>query len=239
MICPLLSIILFDTRNFSENRRVPLQRLSFRSCWTKKIRQNRDAPPPMHENFRQKKFSETPKCSPMKYFGTVRQKLSDGQTWHLLLRNKFFDTSNFLKHWRDAHESFRHCETWNFRRKTWYPPSSSLKLFQTRNFLKNSRIPWRIFSALWYLKLSTENRDMPRLIHKFFSIPDIFLKTEGFFYKDCRFVPVGQKIWTKSWCPTPHMHDNFQKNNFSETPKCSPMKSFGEVRQKFFDGKLW
>ena len=42
----------------------------------KKLRQNRYAtPPPMHENFRKKKFSETPKCSPMNFFGTVRQKL--------------------------------------------------------------------------------------------------------------------------------------------------------------------
>ena len=47
------------------------------------------------------------------------------------------------------------------------------------------------------MKISTENRDMPPLIHKFFSIPEILWKTEGFFYKDFRFDPVRQKIWTE------------------------------------------
>ena len=48
VICPLLSVISFDNKNFLENRRVPLQNISFRSCETKKIRQNRDAPPLIH-----------------------------------------------------------------------------------------------------------------------------------------------------------------------------------------------
>ena len=103
--------------------------------------------------------------------------------------------------------------------------------FETKNFLKNSRISLRKFSALWDIKISTGNRDMPPLIHKFFSIPENFRKTEGFLNKAFRFGPVRQKVPTKPWCPPP-MHENFRWKNFSEAPKCSPMKYFNTVRQK-------
>ena len=73
------------------------------------------------------------------------------------------------------------------------PPFSSIKLFETKIFLKNSRIPLRNFSALWDIKFLTENRDIPPLISKFFSIPELFWKTEGFLYKNFRFGPVRQK----------------------------------------------
>ena len=56
----------------------------------------------------------------------------------------------------------------SFRRKNVIPPFSSTKLFETKNFLKNSRFPLRKFSAPWDIKISTENRDMLTLIHKFF-----------------------------------------------------------------------
>ncbi len=38
-------------------------------------------PPPMRDIFRWKNFSETPNCSPLKNFGTVRQKLFLGKSW--------------------------------------------------------------------------------------------------------------------------------------------------------------
>ena len=124
----------------------------------------------------------------------MRQKIFDGKTWYPLVCIKFFDTPNFLKHLRDAHELFWHCETKNFRRKNVIPPFSSIYFFETKNFLKNSRIFLRKFWALWDIKISTGNRDMPPLIHKFFSIPEIFRKTEGFLYKAFRFGPVRQKF---------------------------------------------
>ena len=74
-------------------------------------------------------------------------------------------------------------------------------LFETKIFLKNSRIPLRKFSALWDIKVSTENRDKPSLINKFFSIPESFRKTEGFLYEAFRFGLVRQKNSTKPWCP--------------------------------------
>ena len=55
---------------------------------------------------------------PTIFFRTVRQKTCETKTWHTLLCIKFFDTRTFLKHWRDAQEIFRHCETENFRRKS-------------------------------------------------------------------------------------------------------------------------
>ena len=146
-------------------------------------------------------ISEAPKGSFTKFFGTVRQKIFDGNLWYPLLCIKFFDTPNFLKHWRDAHEIFRHYETnKNFWRKN-VIPFSSIKHFEAKNFLKNSRIPLRKFSALWDIKNSTENRDMPPLIHNFFLIPKNFRKTEGCLYKAFRLGHVRQKVPTKPWSP--------------------------------------
>ena len=159
--------------------------------------ENLETPPPplIRKLFRYRKISETAqKGSPTKFIGTVRQKFFDGKTWYPLVCIKFFDTPNFLKHLRDAHELFWHCETKNFRRKNVIPPFSSIYFFETKNFLKNSRIFLRKFWALWDIKISTGNRDMPPLIHKFFSIPEIFRKTEGFLYKAFRFGPVRQKF---------------------------------------------
>ena len=149
-----------------------------------------------------------------KFFGTVRQKIFDGKLWYPLLCIKFFDTPNFLEHWRDAHEFFRYYETKNFRRKNVIPPFSSIKLFETGNFLKISRIPLRKFSALWDIKISTENCDMPLLIHQFFSIQKIFWKTEGFFHKAFRFGPVRQKKSTKPWCPPSYAWKFSMKKKF-------------------------
>ena len=94
-------------------------------------------------------------------------------------------------------------ETKNFRRKNVIPPFSSIKLFETKNFLKNSRIPLRKFSALCDIKISTEKRDMPPLIHNFFSIPENFRETEGFLYKAFRFGPVRPKVRQNRDAPPP------------------------------------
>ena len=137
----------------------------------------------------------------MNFFGTVRQNFSTEKRDTPYYEKKKFDTPNFLKHWRDAHEIFRHCETWNFRRKIVIPPFSSKKYFETWNFLKNSGIPSGNFSALWDIKILIGNCEMPTLIHKFISIPEFFWKTDGFLYKEFPFGPVKQKTLAKSWCP--------------------------------------
>ena len=88
------------------------------------------------------------------------------------------------------------------------------KTFWNKNFLKNSRIPLRKFSAVWDIKISTENRDMPPLIHNFFSIPENVRKTEGFLYKAFRFGAVRQKVPTKPWCPRPSYAWKFSIKEF-------------------------
>ena len=131
VICPLVSINFFRYQKVSGKQKGSFTKNFVSVLWDKKKSTKSWCPPPlpMHENFRQKQFSETPNCCPMKFFGTVRQKLSDGKTWHHLSRNKFFDTPNFLKHWRDAHEIFWHCETKNFRGKNVIPLFLSSKNF--------------------------------------------------------------------------------------------------------------
>ena len=122
---------------------------------------------------------------PTKFFGTVRQKIFDGKLWYSLLCIKFFDTSNFLKHWRDAHEIFRHCETKNFRLKIVIPPIMH-KIFRYLKFSETLKGCPRNFSALWDKKFSTEKRDTPLFIHKTFLKPKIFSKKVGFPYESFR-----------------------------------------------------
>ena len=65
----------------------------------------------MHEIFHYQNFFETQKGSPTNFFGTVRQKNSTQSSDIPFLCIKFFETPNFLKHWRVSHEIFWHCET--------------------------------------------------------------------------------------------------------------------------------
>ena len=74
------------------------------------------------------------------------------------------------------------------------PPFSSIKPFETKIFLKNSRIPLRNFSALWDMKFLTENRDIPPLISKFFSITELFWKRKVSFTKIFVSVLLDKKI---------------------------------------------
>ena len=55
---------------------------------------------------------------------------------------------------------------------------------------------------------------MPPLIHKVFSIPELFWKTEGFLYQDFRFGPVRQKIRQNRVAPPLLCMKNFHKRIF-------------------------
>ena len=119
------------------------------------------------------------------------------------------------------------------------PPFSSIKLFETKNFLKNSRIPLRKFSALWDIKISTKNRDKPPLIHKFFSIRKNFRKTEGFLYKAFRFGPVRQKFSTKPWCPATLLCMKFFDKRIFLKHQSVLQWNISVQWGKNFDGKSW
>ena len=89
--------------------------------------------------------SETLMGSFTMFFGSMKQTIFDGKLWYSLLCIKFFDTPKFLKHWRDAHEIFGHCDTNHFRRKNVIPLLCK-KIFVTIIFLENRRGPLLNFS---------------------------------------------------------------------------------------------
>ena len=77
---PFLCLKLFDTRNLPKHRRVLLGIL--RALWDKDFSTEfSDIPSLMHKIFRYPKFSDTPKCSPTKFFGIVRQKILNEKSW--------------------------------------------------------------------------------------------------------------------------------------------------------------
>ena len=138
-------------------------------------------------------ISEILKDSFTKFFATVRPKIFDRKTGYRLLCTKNFDTPKFLKHWSDALEIFRHCEIKTFRRKNVITPLSSIKLFETKNFLKNSRVTFWKFWHYEIHKIWLKIVLCPRLYTSFFQCQAFFWKTEGLLYKDFRFGPVRQK----------------------------------------------
>ena len=97
----------------------------------------------------------------------------------ILLCIKFFDTPNFLKHWRDAHEIFWHCETKNLRLKILilpppFPPPLIHKFFRYQIFSDTQirKVPLRNFSALRQKKIDTKSWDKS-LKHKIFRYPKL------------------------------------------------------------------
>ena len=92
------------------------------------------------------------------FFGTVRQKIFNWKVWYSLLCIKFPVTPNYLKHWRDAHKIFRHCETTNFCRKDVIHPVMH-KIFRYPKFSETLDGCPRNFSALWDQKFSPEEHN--------------------------------------------------------------------------------
>ena len=150
---------------------------------------------------------------PTKFFDTVRPKRFDGKTWYPLVCIEFFNIPIFLKPWNDAHEIFRHCETKIFRSKNVIRAFSSIKLFATRNFLKNGKIPLRNFSALWDKNFSTENCETPYYAWSF-SIPQIFWNIEGMptnFFGTVRQNYFDGKLWYPLLCIKIFRYPKFSK----------------------------
>ena len=68
---------------------------------------------------------------PTNFFGTLRPKNFETKTWYPLL---FSDTTNFLKHCRDARDFFRSVRPKFSDGKIWYSPFSYVKTFRNVNF---------------------------------------------------------------------------------------------------------
>ena len=120
---------------------------------------------------------------PMNFFGIVRQKIFDKKLWYPLLCIIFFRYLKVSETLKGCPQNFRHCETKNFRGKKRDTPLFSHTFFGTRNFLKNSKIPLRKFSALWEIKNSTETHDMNLLSIYFFRYQRTSGKQKGYFTK--------------------------------------------------------
>ena len=169
-----LSIKFFATRNFVKHRRVPLR--DFSALWDKTFSMEiLDIPPLLCINFfatenflkhSTEGFCETEKSFPTQFFGTVRQQIFYWKSWYSPLRHKTFRYSILSETQKGSSAKwFGTVRQNNFDRKSWYPPPLfSLTFFDTRNFLKHSRVSLRSFLALWHKNFSTESRDT--LLHK-------------------------------------------------------------------------
>ena len=107
-------------------------------------------------------------------------------------------------------------------------------------FLESGRVPLRGFSVTWYKKFPAQNRKPPSCFNALgFLILEFFLSTEGpphEFFRHCETKIFRQRIVIP---PPPLMHKIFWCLKISKTPKVSPKKFFGAVRQKFFNANSW
>ena len=114
---PLFCLKIFDSRILSKHRRVLLRILS--AVWAKNFSTDFSDTPSYAQIFAIHEFSRNTELFPNENFWYCVTNVFDGETWYPLPLwcIKIFDSPNFLKHWRDAHGNFRHCETKKFRHK--------------------------------------------------------------------------------------------------------------------------
>ena len=102
-------------------------------------------------------------------YGTVRQEIFDGISWHSPRPHPLFQIFSIP----EINERLKGSLTaffGNVRQKIFkgnldtFPSLLSINFFDTRNFLKHRRISLLNFLALWDKNFSTENRDT--LLHK-------------------------------------------------------------------------
>ena len=164
-----------------------------------------------------------------KFFSTVRQKIFDGKTWYPLVCIKFFDTLNFLKHLRDAHEIFRHCETKNFRRKLVICPLLSINFFRYQKISGKQKGSFtKLFVSVLWDKKFRQNRDAPLLCMKIFD-ERIFLKHQSVLQWNISIQ--WDKTDGKSWFPP--LIQTFPIPEIIATVKDSPTKIFGTETKNF------
>ena len=162
----------FDTRLFS-NQRKALIRFST-ALWDNKLStENRDTPILCMNFIRYPKIFETPKCSPMYFFTTVRQKFLT-KPWYppppiheSFLYQFFWNTDVF------PYEFFRQCDTNCFRWKIEINLPRLLfihKFFIPKEILKNRRVLLWSFPVVRDKKFSANPWYTPLLCMKNFYI---------------------------------------------------------------------
>ena len=113
------SIKTFRNQKVSKNSRIPVQK--FLALWDIQLWAEICDTRIMHKFFQYPKFSETLKGFP-RNFSALWDKNFLTENCDTLLCINNFHTRIFLKHWRNAHEKFRHCETEKVWRKNVIPP---------------------------------------------------------------------------------------------------------------------
>ena len=216
---PLIhNFFFFDTRNFVKQRRVPLLwDKNFRYSETKTFRRRNLIPPSlMHKIFRYPKLFDTPKCSPTKFFGTLRQKIFEGvfdtAPYPTFLSIIFFRYQKFSETKKGSlTKFFGTVRQQVFYRKSWYSPLRH-KLFRYPKFSETQTgsstkffgtVRQKFFDGKsWYSR--------PPLIHKIFAT--------GNFLKEINRVPLRNfwALWDKKFStenldtpPPPPSHPNF------------------------------
>ena len=190
----------------------------------------------MHKILRYTKFSETPKCSPTNFFGTVWQKVIDGVTQYpssLMLQKfrypKFSDTPkcSLTKFFGTVRQKI-------FDGKTQYPSSLMLKNFRYPKFPDAPKCSPTNFFGTVRQKILTENRDMPPLIHKHlfdtkkFLLENRRIPLQSFSFRSCE----TKNFDGKSWYPPPRIHNFFPYQKNSEKPNGFLAKFFRSCEMK-------
>ena len=166
-----------------------------------------------------------------KFFGTLRPKIFAGKRDTAYYAQNFSIPQFFWNIEGMPMKDLRTVRPKFFRRKIVISPFSSIKLFEIKKFLKNSRVKLWKFSALWDTQILIENRDMPPLIHNFFSKLAFFLKNRKFPLQSFSF----------QFCETKKIDKTLKIYRYQisfETQKCSPTSFIVTVREKFFNG-VW
>ena len=166
--------ISFKTRKLQENRRVPLQSFSFRSCETKNSSTKPWCPLLLCMKFFDQRIS-------LKHQSVLQRNILVQSDKNFSLENR--DTPPFLSIEDFSFQKFsktkngspakfsRSCEKINFDKIVKLPPLLCLKKFYTRILSKDRSVLLRILSAQWDKKFSTEFSDIPFLCIKI-SIPE-------------------------------------------------------------------
>ena len=153
------------------------------------------------KNFDEKKFSETPKCSPMKYFGTVRQKLFDGKSWYLppLLSIKIFSLPEIFRNteWFPGEVFSVLWDKKIFGKTVKVPPSFAWK-FSIPEFFRNTEV----FSYEFYRHCETKIFQRSFVISPSYALHEIFWNTELFPNEIFRYC-VTKVFDGETWYPPP------------------------------------
>ena len=227
--CPLLCKIISDTTIFLTHCRDAHENIRY---WeTKFFKRNMWYAPFFirKQSSESKNFLKKCRTPSQKFFGTVRQTFSGGKLWHPFYAY-FFDTRIFLKHWRNAHENFRHCETENFWRKNVITRIMH-KIFRYPKFFSTLKGFPRKLLALWDKKFSREKRDTT--IMRKFSRYHIFSET----LQGCS--QNFSALWDlkvfdgETWYLSFHAEKFFETRNFLKNSSI-PLQNFSALWDKQF-----